>query len=140
MNQNIESWLPRAGATLETASDAPRGLYDRLKYVAELVRDAGELPQESVLAYRCEANKVRVVPVGHETSVGRELPSSHVINDPKLSRRHFCVCRRGDRALLSDLHSRNGTYVNGEKVHNRELRDGDILEAGGQVFVFLRSD
>ncbi|MGD0060516.1 MAG: FHA domain-containing protein [Verrucomicrobiia bacterium] len=140
MNENIENWLRRAGPTLDAALDAPRGLYDRLKYVAEIIRDAGELPSQPHLFYRGTDNQVHAVLVGQEVAVGREPPSSHVINDPKLSRRHFCVCIRSESAIITDLHSRNGTYVNGEKTRERELCDGDIIEAGSQVLVFLRGD
>jgi pSer/pThr/pTyr-binding forkhead associated (FHA) protein len=140
MKENIENWLGRAGPTLDVALDAPRGLYDRLRYVAEIIRDVGELPSQPHLLYRGDDGEVRVVRIGGELSVGRELPSSHVINDSKLSRRHFCVYIRAESVIIKDLHSRNGTYVNGEKARERELRDGDIIEAGSQVLVFLRGD
>ena len=120
--------------------DAPRGLYDRLRYVADIVRDAGKVASETLLLYRACDGKVCAVPIGGELSVGRDLPSSHVINDAKLSRRHWCIFKRGERAILCDLKSRNGTYVNGERIKERELRDGDIIEAGSQVFVFLKGD
>jgi pSer/pThr/pTyr-binding forkhead associated (FHA) protein len=63
------------------------------------------------------------------------------VGDPKLSRRHFAVRTEQDgSAVLRDLGSRNGTYVNGAQTVTRNLRDGDIIEAGDQVFAFVRQE
>jgi hypothetical protein len=48
-----------------------------------------------------------------------------------VSRRHFVIDLEVMPARLVDLHSTNGTYVNGERVIGVELRDGDIIEVGG---------
>jgi hypothetical protein len=41
------------------------------------------------------------------------------------------------RYLLTDLNSRNGTYVNGMRVATVELKDGDYVQLGESVFRFL---
>ena len=57
--------------------------------------------------------------------------------DHSISRRHASITRRGDGAFeVVDEHSRNGTFVNGDRLETpRVLRTGDELRIGGTVFV-----
>lgn len=50
-----------------------------------------------------------------------------------LSRRHAMIRRDGEKLILKDLNSRNGTFVNGEAIKGgatHALRDGDELRFG----------
>jgi len=73
-------------------------------------------------------------------SVGRD-PSGH-IHFPKdltiISRKHAEIVREGNRFKLLD-HSTNGTFVNGKKVKEAYLKDGDVLmfAEGGPKVSFL---
>ncbi|WP_020468822.1 protein kinase domain-containing protein [Zavarzinella formosa] len=51
-------------------------------------------------------------------------------NDDYLSRVHFLVEFNPPMAQLTDLGSRNGTKVNGQKIRDSVLRDGDVIEVG----------
>lgn len=76
----------------------------------------------------------------HEISIGRH-PDCQV-NFPKdlvtLSRIHARIVREGNRFKLSDQ-STNGTYVNGQKVSEIYLKDGDVVmfAEGGPKVSFL---
>lgn len=51
--------------------------------------------------------------------------------DLDASTRHAAIVKTGDSYLLRDLGSRNGTFVNGEKIEgDRTLADGDKLRFG----------
>lgn len=64
------------------------------------------------------------------TKVGR-LPDCGVqIVDASVSRYHAEIRARGDGFVVVDLGSTNGTRVNGVRVAERELRDGDELSFG----------
>jgi len=65
--------------------------------------------------------------------VGR---SSMQLNDESISDRHFLVRKKGDRYIIRDLGSRNGTFVNRQRISAGILNDGDVIEAGGTVFIF----
>ena len=53
--------------------------------------------------------------------------------DLDVSTRHAAVSVTGDRYVLRDLGSRNGTYVNGQKIDaDCELADGDMVRFGVQ--------
>lgn len=61
------------------------------------------------------------------------------INDPRMSAVHFKVTRVGKPLPmfeLADLHSKNGTCVNGQKVASRYLEDGAVVRAGSTVMLF----
>lgn len=52
-----------------------------------------------------------------------------------MSSRHAVLRAVGTDWIVEDAGSRNGTFVNGERVSSRVLREGDVLEAGRVFFV-----
>jgi pSer/pThr/pTyr-binding forkhead associated (FHA) protein len=64
------------------------------------------------------------------TRLGRSLTADVRLDDASVSRRHALVVVRGDRAVLLDDRSMNGTLVNGERVKEATLNDGDRIELG----------
>jgi pSer/pThr/pTyr-binding forkhead associated (FHA) protein len=58
--------------------------------------------------------------------------------DARVSRTHAALERLGaDWTVVDDGLSRNGTWVNGERVTaRRRLRDGDVLRVGGTALAF----
>lgn len=75
--------------------------------------------------------------VGPEVILGRS-PDCHItIEDPLISRRHARIALRDDKALVSDLGSRNGLKLNGRGIEGEvELRDGDRIRLGTQELLF----
>ncbi len=67
-------------------------------------------------------------------TVGRHPDLSElVIDDPSLSRRHFRLSRGKEGVLIEDLHSLNGTHVDGRALAPFEpisARDGQRIVAG----------
>jgi pSer/pThr/pTyr-binding forkhead associated (FHA) protein len=58
------------------------------------------------------------------------------VKDPFMSRAHFELrCGREGKCVIRDLESSHGTYLNGEKVVEAELSDGDKVFAGRTPFV-----
>ena len=58
------------------------------------------------------------------------------VPDPWMSSAHALVSRRGERWIVEDAGSRNGTLVNGHPIERAELADGDVVELGRTFFVF----
>ena len=75
-------------------------------------------------------------------SVGRTKENSLKVPDASISRNHAEVIRLGDDFLLRDLGSTNGSYVNGTRISEQLLHDGDVVSFGphGQEFRFTRLD
>jgi hypothetical protein len=70
------------------------------------------------------------------TFIGRTPENQIRLNKPAVSRRHAQIAQSEGGYVLRDLNSENGTYVNGEKVKDRPLADGDRVQIGTVRFVF----
>lgn len=69
--------------------------------------------------------------IGHELVAGRDAPDIPLGADGYASGRHARFARGIDADVVEDLHSTNGTFVNGERVSGpRSLRDGDLVTIG----------
>ncbi len=58
------------------------------------------------------------------------------VPDGLMSSSHAVVRAAGDAWFLEDAGSKNGSYVNGQRVQRVQLRDGDVVELGDTFFVF----
>jgi pSer/pThr/pTyr-binding forkhead associated (FHA) protein len=75
------------------------------------------------------------VATGEPLSVGRTAKARLVLqHDSFLSGLHFSVEVSGERCLLRDANSSNGTFVNEQRISEVELRDGDRILAGQTRF------
>ena len=78
-------------------------------------------------------------------TLGRARESDVVIPDRSVSRRHALLKRDGDRFLVLDAGSSNGTSVNGRNVLTRgagppsPLAPGDTLRVGSLEFTFAHA-
>lgn len=74
------------------------------------------------------------------TTLGRDESADIVLDDPGISRRHAEVRIGNDgphlQVLVRDLGSTNGTYLNGDRVGDEELRDGDRITMGRTSLTF----
>src|SRR5947209_2418129 len=59
--------------------------------------------------------------------IGRSERADHVIYSGQVSKFHAAIERGTEGFLLRDLASTNGTFINGERITERRLRDGDII-------------
>lgn len=71
-----------------------------------------------------------VLPVKAALVLGRDTSCDLPILDPGVSRRHAEVRVDGDGVLLQDLSSRNGTWINGQRVAKSRARVGDLISFG----------
>jgi pSer/pThr/pTyr-binding forkhead associated (FHA) protein len=62
--------------------------------------------------------------------VGRSPAADIVLDDASVSRRHALVTRRGEKTVILDDRSLNGIQVNGVRVSEKELVDGDTIVVG----------
>jgi FHA domain/Domain of unknown function (DUF1707) len=87
------------------------------------VEAAWQRPRLPVLALPAEYNA--------GVTLGRSRECDCVVPEPSVSRRHASLRRDGERWLLRDLGSRNGTRVNGLRVlEETEVRPGDRVSLG----------
>ena len=69
-------------------------------------------------------------------TVGRIDSCSLPIDSHRVSREHAVIEQSGERFVVRDLASTNGTFVNGQRIETAELNDGDLLVFGDTEFGF----
>ncbi|HKY04799.1 MAG TPA: DUF3616 domain-containing protein, partial [Blastocatellia bacterium] len=76
-----------------------------------------------------------------ETQMGKGPRNDIVVADPAVSASHALIKVEGNVYTVSDLGSRNGTYLNGEKIDGpRNLNHGDVIGLGLSKLTFRLSD
>ena len=72
--------------------------------------------------------------------IGRDPQNDITLDDRRVSRKHAEIRLRLGRYTLYDLQSTNGTYVNGRRVAEVVLSDGDRLSIGGVELQFRATE
>jgi pSer/pThr/pTyr-binding forkhead associated (FHA) protein len=62
--------------------------------------------------------------------IGRSPGADIVLDDASVSRRHALVTKRGETTVILDDRSLNGVSVNGVRVSEKPLADGDTVMVG----------
>lgn len=65
-----------------------------------------------------------------ELIIGRSPDNPLVVKDEELSREHFKIYRKEGGFWVNDLKSSNGTKLNGEKIDESPLQEGDVIQVG----------
>src|SRR5690349_2085009 len=81
-----------------------------------------------------------VVRLSERVRIGRKPVNDLVINDEKTSGVHAEVVLEGDRHVLRDLGSTNGTLMDGRKLTEVVLTPGDVFQAGRVRLCFRSED
>jgi hypothetical protein len=91
---------------------------------------------EIVIEVREPGRSARRLPLtGAPMRIGRAPECELVLRDSRVSRRHARLHPRGGVLVLTDLGSTNGTRVNGHRVTEVVLGEGDRIEVGDTSIV-----
>ena len=82
-----------------------------------LIYDDGGVEREYLLQKDC-------------VDIGRLETNDLILNDFGISRKHVSIIRKGKKYIVQDKGSRNGTLVNNLKIHETDLKPGDIISLG----------
>ncbi len=118
----------------------PHGLH-RATPVELKARIEAERRERPFLLYRDEGGEQQILDLGsvERLTIGRSATNGLPLPwDTEVSRVHASIERLGDEwTLVDDGRSRNGSYVDGERVSGRvRLRDGDSIGLGRTILVF----
>ncbi|MBF0400674.1 MAG: FHA domain-containing protein [Magnetococcales bacterium] len=81
------------------------------------------------------------IPLQKETTtIGRTPTNDIAIENLAVSRHHAEIIQQGKGFFLRDLTSSNGTFVNGVRVVEQPLRDGDTILIGKHILTFVEND
>jgi adenylate cyclase len=76
-------------------------------------------------------------PLGDSNVIGRSTTADVRLTDREVSRKHSQIDRDGERFVLSDLGSSNGTFLNGKRIlAPAALEDGDEVMVGTSKMEF----
>ncbi len=83
-----------------------------------------------------DAGRVLSIPAGDIVTLGRSAECTFPFDDASLSRDHARVMRVGSEYVLRDDGSRNGTFVNNQRLAKATtLRDGDRVQLGSNTLL-----
>jgi pSer/pThr/pTyr-binding forkhead associated (FHA) protein len=105
-------------------------------------RIAAERRERPFLLYRDGDGRQRILDLGaaaERVTIGRSATNALALPwDGEVSRVHASLERVGDEwTLIDDGRSRNGSFVDGDRVNGRiRLRDGDAIALGRTIVVF----
>jgi len=128
-----------------TLCDAPTQAGGQLPRISQRDRRRAALAAEQLDPGRYlaieDGGEVVVIAVGEGSlRLGRGQASDVVLEARSVSRRHAVVTRRGDDVVLWDDRSLNGVRVNGERVTQAVLQDGDAIVLGDVQMRFIAVD
>ncbi len=73
---------------------------------------------------------------GDYIEIGRSRKATVRVKDTAVSGEHCYIMRLGDKWMVVDLNSRNGTYLNGKRITKERFKPGDTLAVGRAKIVF----
>lgn len=82
------------------------------------------------------ANKGKEFTITDENSIGRGNQNTIKIMEPKASRQHATIKFSDGCYRVADLHSGNGTFVNGAAIASVEINDKDLIRIGDATLMF----
>jgi hypothetical protein len=91
------------------------------------------------LVVSVEGVEIKHVPLRKQrTTLGR-LPDNDIVFDNMIVSGHHCAFELEGVATVyvEDLHSTNGTYIDGKMVKRQQLRDGDVIAIGNFRLQFV---
>jgi len=98
---------------------------------------------EACLTYKHRSGEHRAIKFGPKPfTIGRLADNDLSFDNPYISRHHAEIVQQGSEYLLRDLGSTSGTYINGDRVTEHVLVEGDLIRLGrarGVEFLFHAS-
>ena len=88
-----------------------------------------------------ESSGRRLLPLARPiVHIGRGFAATIQLEDAGVSRRHAILIQRRGGVRILDDRSANGTFVNGRRISQAELQDGDVVVVGRTVLVYVEHD
>jgi predicted component of type VI protein secretion system len=73
-------------------------------------------------------------------SIGRKPDNDIHIDNLAVSSHHAVIHTLFNQAFVEDLHSTNGTFLNGQRIEKQVLKEGDVLLIGKHELIYTSAD
>jgi adenylate cyclase len=70
-------------------------------------------------------------------SIGRTPENDIELKDSLISRKHTSIVKKGERYVVYDLGSSNGTFVNRDRIEMKPLDNGDVIRVGDSELQYV---
>ena len=143
-NASDSNFCSSCGTPLERPAEDPVTVTFRVDDPAtdaveeEVTFDLGDMPADGglVIVVRGPIAGARLALTKDVTTAGRHPKSDLFLDDITVSRRHAEFVRGDQGFVLRDAGSLNGTYLNGERVDEAPLANGDEVQIGRYKLAF----
>ncbi|MBM4068596.1 MAG: FHA domain-containing protein [Planctomycetes bacterium] len=88
------------------------------------------MPMKLTVVEGPDKGRVYQVCEGYALLLGRSRHANTTFNDMRISRVHCEVDLRGNRVFVTDLDSNGGTFINGKRVGEAQIKPGDVINIG----------
>jgi hypothetical protein len=113
-------------------------LYDSTRVPAGASKGEGAHGHCLLIEVVCPGQPSRVTEFRDGTLIGRGAQCHIILHDAGVSKEHARLRVDGSQAFVEDLHSTNGTLVNGKVIAGpTPLKPGDRIGLGANVIWFL---
>lgn len=102
-------------------------LDERVRHTAAL---AGPVGPGRYIQVEGPERKLLIPLAGEAIHIGRGLSADLHLDENSVSRRHAIIVPRPSGARILDDRSSNGTYVNGRRIQQADLANGDVIMLG----------
>lgn len=140
---------PNCGVAITVAAPDPGDQTTRLDADASLIPKSAKVPGGDMvmpaarrisLAVLQGQDSGKIFPVDKPRVVLGRGDSDIVLNDGEVSRQHACIEVHGQRVVLKDLGSTNGTFMDEVKVSQAELENRAEFRVGGTRLMLILTD
>src|SRR5271166_2615718 len=126
---------------IHSAADGVTERFDPIECLDERVRHRAEStdPLEPGRYVEVQGpDRTLTIPLsGEVVHIGRGLAADLRLDESSVSRRHAILVPRAGGARILDDRSSNGTFVNGRRVQQAELSNGDVIVVGRVLLRYL---
>ena len=128
----IEDVIQEIDSRMSGKFDEPREDVVQQQNAVHIVGDRDRITR--VLVGNVGDQELRFPLFKDRVTIGRTAENDIQLKMAYVSRRHAVVLTEGDATRVIDWGSKNGVYVNSEKVKERILSNGDIVSVGNAKF------
>lgn len=119
------SWIVKAKKLMcrENSRISSEELYEGITYIVQTE------PQIFISVHPKQENSSKLVDLGNinEINIGRDARNEIVFSNMRTSSKHCQIYKVGEGFKIKDCGSKNGTFVNGKRISEKILCDGDIV-------------
>lgn len=121
--------------------DADNAAEDNVDIAENAEEDEAALPEPEKTAPKARVSftgqnnsDVKFVEFSKSATIGRRNTNDLIISDKAVSGNHCDLTFVDGKVYIEDMNSTNGTFIDGERISRKELKNGDIIILGKMSF------